>query len=205
MVFHWRLSDSKAPQVSRTLLSILAVFTNSVVWIVSTRPPTSKSSRSFNNPLVAVPKAPIAIGIIVTFMFQSFFNSLTSSRYLSLFSHFFQFYSVVCRDSKVDNFADFLFSFLSILLLLLLLSSLRFFLTALADGLSLEFVSQQVLAGLHDSSQYSDPNNGLIGIISLYSSSDFHFSNLHSNPFGTVSSVAATIGTTINLMFYRLF
>ena len=30
------MSDSKSPQVSRTLLSILAVFNNAVVWIVST-------------------------------------------------------------------------------------------------------------------------------------------------------------------------
>ena len=91
MAFHWRLSDSKSPQVSRTLLSILAVFNNAVVWMVSARSPTSKSSRSFNNPLVTVPKAPITIGIIATFMFYSFFNSLAMSRYLSLFSHFFSF------------------------------------------------------------------------------------------------------------------
>ena len=91
MVFHWRLSDSKSPQVSRTLLSILPVFTNAVVWMVSSRPPTSKSSRPFKNPLVTVPKAPITIGIIVTFMFHSFFNSLARSRYLSLFSHSFSF------------------------------------------------------------------------------------------------------------------
>ena len=44
MVFHWSLSDSKSPQVSRTLLSILAVFNNAVVGMVSTRSPTSKSS-----------------------------------------------------------------------------------------------------------------------------------------------------------------
>ena len=87
MVFHRRLSGSKSPQVSKTLLSILAVFNNAVVWMASTRPPTSKSSRPFNNPLVTVPKAPITIGIIVTFMFHSFFNSLARSRYLSLFSH----------------------------------------------------------------------------------------------------------------------
>ena len=74
MVFHWRLSDSKSPQVSRTLLSILAVFNNAVVWMVSTHSPTSKFSSPFNNPLVTVPKAPITIGIIVTFMFHSFFN-----------------------------------------------------------------------------------------------------------------------------------
>ena len=87
MVFHWGLSDSKSPQVSRTLLSILAVFNKAVVWMVSTRPPTSKSSRHFNNPLVTVSKAPITIGTIVTFMFHSFFNSLARSRYLSFFSH----------------------------------------------------------------------------------------------------------------------
>ena len=91
MFFHRRLSDSKSPQVSRTLLSILAVFNNAVVWMVSTRPPTSKSSRSFNNPFVTVPKAPITIGVIVTLIFYRFFNSLARSRYLSLFSHSFSF------------------------------------------------------------------------------------------------------------------
>ena len=91
MVFHLRLSDSKCPQVSRTLLSILAVLNNIVVWMISTRPPTSKSSSLFNNHLVAVPKAPITIGIIVTCLFPSYFNSLTWSRYLSFFSHSFSF------------------------------------------------------------------------------------------------------------------
>ena len=112
MVFYWRLNDSKSPQVSRTLLCILAVFNNAVAWIVSTWPPTSKSSRPFNNPLVTVPKAPITIGIIVTFIFHSFFNSLARSRYvlIPLFT-FFQFYSVV----EVDSFADF-FNFLLIII-----------------------------------------------------------------------------------------
>ena len=87
MVFHWSLSDSKSPQVSRTLLSILTVLNNAVVWIVSTRLPTSKSSSPFSNPLVTVPNAPITIGIIVTCMFQCFFNSLARSKYLSFFSH----------------------------------------------------------------------------------------------------------------------
>ena len=79
MVFHWSLSDSKSPQVSRTLLSILAVFNNVVVWMVSTRPPTFKSSSPFSNPLVTVPNAPITISIIITFMFHSFFNSIARS------------------------------------------------------------------------------------------------------------------------------
>ena len=57
--FQWSLSDSKSPQVSRTRLRFLPVLSNAVIWIVSTRPPTSKSSRPFNNPFVNVPKAPI--------------------------------------------------------------------------------------------------------------------------------------------------
>ena len=43
MVFHWSLSDSKSPQVSRTRLRILAVLSKAVIWIVSVRPPISKS------------------------------------------------------------------------------------------------------------------------------------------------------------------
>ena len=91
MVYHWSLSDSKSPQVSRTFLSILAVLNNAVVWMVYTRPPTYKSSSTFDNPLVTVPKAPITIGMIITFMFLSFFNFLARSWYLSLFSHSFSF------------------------------------------------------------------------------------------------------------------
>ena len=86
MVFHWSLSDSKSPQVSRTLLSILAVLNNAVVWMVSTRPLISKSSSHFINPLGTVPKAPITIGITVTCMFHSFFNSQARSRYIPFFS-----------------------------------------------------------------------------------------------------------------------
>ena len=74
-----------------TRLRILAVLSNAVVWIVSTHPPTSKSSRPFNNPLVIVPNAPITIGTIVTFMFHSFFNSLSRTRYLAFFSLSFRF------------------------------------------------------------------------------------------------------------------
>ncbi len=38
MVFHRSVSDSKSPQVSRTILRILAVLRNAVIWIVSTNP-----------------------------------------------------------------------------------------------------------------------------------------------------------------------
>ena len=120
MIFHWRFSDSKSPQVSRTLLSILVVFNNAVVWMVSSRAPTSKSCSPFNNPLVSVSKSPISIGIVVTFMFHSFFQFSCKVEVLISLSTFFQFYSVVNRDSKVDKFADFLFFCLLLLLLLLI-------------------------------------------------------------------------------------
>ena len=104
MVFHWRLSDSKSPQVSRTPFSILAV-----VCMVSTRQPTS--SRPFNNPLVTVPEAPITLGIIVTFMFQFFFSSLARSRYISLFSHSFSFILLSAGTAKSTILQIILFFF----------------------------------------------------------------------------------------------
>ena len=57
---------------SRTVVSILAVLSNVVVWMVSTRPPISKFSSTFNSPLVTVPNAPTTIVIIVIFMSHSF-------------------------------------------------------------------------------------------------------------------------------------
>ena len=117
MIFHWSLSDSKSPQVSRALLSILAVLYNAVVWMVSTRPPTSKSSSPFSNPLVTVPNAPITIGIIVTCMFHSFFNSLPRSRYLSFFSHSFSFILWSAGTAK-STILQVLFFFLSLLIII---------------------------------------------------------------------------------------
>ena len=74
MVFYKTVSNSKFPQVSRTLLNILANLNNAVVWMVSTHPFISKSSSPFTNPLVTVPSASVLIGITVTFMFHSFFS-----------------------------------------------------------------------------------------------------------------------------------
>ena len=74
---------------NNNILSILAVLNNAVFWMVTTSLPTSKFSCPFSNPSVTVPKVPITIGIIVTCMFHSFFNSLTRSRYLSFFSYSF--------------------------------------------------------------------------------------------------------------------
>ena len=60
------LSDNKSTQVSRILLSILVDLNNSLALI-------SKSSCPYTNLLVTVPRAPITIGITVTFIFYGFF------------------------------------------------------------------------------------------------------------------------------------
>ena len=109
MAFHQSLCDSKSPQVSRTLLSILAILNNEVVWMVFIHPPTSKSSSPCSNPFVTVPNIPITIGIIVTFMYHRFFQFPSKFTVLILLFTFFQFYSVISQDSKVNNFASSLF------------------------------------------------------------------------------------------------
>ena len=104
MVFHWSfsflsfgifellsLNDSKSPQVSRTLLSILTDLDNAVVWVVFARPLISKFFNPCISSFVTGPTAPIIIGITVIFMFHSFCSSLARSRYLSLFSISFSF------------------------------------------------------------------------------------------------------------------
>ena len=89
----------ESPQVSRILLSILAILNNVVVWMVFTHPLTFKSSSPFNNPLMIVPKVPIIIGIIATFTFHSFFLFPSEVEVLILLFTFSQFHSVVSRYS----------------------------------------------------------------------------------------------------------
>ena len=62
MVFHRSVKDSKFPQVSETLLSILADINIAVVWMISTRPLFSISS-------ISVPNTPITIDITLIFIF----------------------------------------------------------------------------------------------------------------------------------------
>ena len=117
MVFHWSLSGSKSFQVSRTLLSILANLNNIVVSRVSTLHLISKCFSSFTNPFLVH-----QLQLVLPLPSYSivYFSSLTRSWYLSLFSHFFHFDSVVFRNGKVHYSAGFLFCLVSLLLVLLL-------------------------------------------------------------------------------------
>ena len=60
------LRDNKSPQVSSTLLSILADLNNAANWMISTRPLPSNPSSPCTN-------LDVTNGIIVTFIFYSFF------------------------------------------------------------------------------------------------------------------------------------
>ena len=77
-----------SPQVSRTLLSIMAVLNLAVLWMVFPRPLISKSISPFTNPLETVPRASITIGITVPIMFLSFFHSQARPWYLCFFLFF---------------------------------------------------------------------------------------------------------------------
>ena len=84
--FEWQ----QDPQVSRTLLSILADLSKAVVWMVSTCPQIS--SHPFINHLGIVPSAPATTGITVIFVFHSFFiiiiiiykNNMVTQKLLTL-------------------------------------------------------------------------------------------------------------------------
>ena len=86
------------------LFSLFSDHSNAVVWMVSIRHLISKSSSSCTNPLVIVPRAPIIIGITVTFMLHRFFNSLAKSRYWSFFSLSFNFTLLWLQSPQFGKF-----------------------------------------------------------------------------------------------------
>ena len=114
MIFHWSLSDSISPQVSRTLLSILAVLNNAVVWMVSTRPATSMSS----NPFSYSSKRTNYNWYNCHQHVPLFFQFLARSRYLSFFSHSFSFILWSAGTAK-STILHILFFFLLLLLIII--------------------------------------------------------------------------------------
>ena len=118
------LADCLSPelewrQVSRTPLNILGYLNDSVVRTVCTCPFISKYSSLFTKTLVTVRRAPTTIVIIVTFMFNCFFQFPRKVDVFILLFAFFQFYSVASRNSKVHNSPNSLF------LLLIMIKSCR--------------------------------------------------------------------------------
>ena len=106
--------DSKSPQVSRILLSILADLNNAVVWMVSFHLQISSFYSPLGKHLGIVPRAPITTGITVTFMVHSFFLVLSQDLSICFFFALFDFYSMACRDSKIHYSTGSLFFLLII-------------------------------------------------------------------------------------------
>ena len=104
MVFHWCLSDSKSPQVFRTLLCILADFSSYVVWMVSILNLIYRSVHFFSRFLEIVPKAPTMIDITVTFVFFYLFSSLVKLKCLSRFSSFFPIHLMALKNFLCESF-----------------------------------------------------------------------------------------------------
>ena len=105
MGFYWRLSDSKSPQVPRTLLSILDDLINSVVWMVSVLLRISNSSSRFSKLLGVISSTPTTNDITVTLTFKSFFLVLWQNLSIYLFACFY-FYTEVRQNSKIISAAN---------------------------------------------------------------------------------------------------
>ena len=170
--------ESKSPQISGTLLSILADLSNAVVWMVSIFLLIFNSFSPFFKPSGTAPSEPTTIGITSIHMFRGLFSSLARYEYLSIISLPFILTQCLLERQNPQNGKFFFFlvcetrsrllaettwsvfilnhrELLLLLLLLLLLTPWEIFTSVLADGLSLEFESQQVSSSLQDSSQYS--------------------------------------------------
>ena len=92
--FYWSLNDSKSPQISRTLLSILITLNNVVIFMLLIRP---LISNSFFN---------------LRYHCHDFSSSSSRFEYLSIFS--FSFHFVVHLNSKIHLMAiNFFINFLS--------------------------------------------------------------------------------------------
>ena len=108
MSFQWSLEDSNSPQVSRTLLSILANFHNALIEIVSILPLISNCSNPFFKPLETVLSTSTTIDITVTHMFRNCFFFCFSFlkgfwQYPNIFLSFHFLFFVFCKLLERQN------------------------------------------------------------------------------------------------------
>ena len=111
-VFHWNLSDSMSPQISRSLLSSLASLKIAVVFIVSVLTLISISPILFYRPLRTVPSALATIGITVNSHVLPFQLPGKTRVFIYLFAFFFC-HSMVCRNSKTKRDDKFFLSLIN--------------------------------------------------------------------------------------------
>ena len=161
MVFHRILSDIKFLLVSRTFFCILFDFRSAVVWQIKILPLISTLSSLFYRFLKTISMALTTISITVTVMLYNIFSSLARSEYLLIFSLSLLSLSglLVRKNSRDDKFFSCLLKLGQVLWSGLgdpflsqrpdyfyhfYFTPWKFFISALADGLSLESEYQQV-------------------------------------------------------------
>ena len=103
---------AKPPQVSKTLLSIIAGLEIAVVWLVPAHPTISNSYSPLSKPLGIVLRTPITINITVNLIFLSLQNSLVRILVFLLF----RIWGLLRRKSSISSkfFCFIFFSFLSL-------------------------------------------------------------------------------------------
>ena len=136
LVFPWILSDSKCPQISRTLLSILANFSNAVVSMIFILPLIFSS---FSKPLGTIPNALNTNVITVILKLLSFFSSLTRSKYFSIFLLSFIF-TLWSAGMKKSTWGLVLFFFFSLVWSICISKSQNFESFILLDGFWFIFI-----------------------------------------------------------------
>ena len=92
-VFHWRLSDSKSPQVSRSLLSIVANLNKAKVFMVSLLPLISYSATLLSK----------HANYYWYHCHVPVFSAPWQDPSICLFFAFFHFHSVVCENSEIHQ------------------------------------------------------------------------------------------------------
>ena len=203
MVFHWSLSDSKSPQVSKNLLNILNDLNNATAWMVSTRPLFSLSSCPCTKSFVDRTERTNYNWYHRHLHARFFFQFSSKVKVLNSLFAFFQFKKKqqFSKNSRISCSEGFLFfSFLFFFFFWWGLSWLQavwprlndYFTQLLAGGFSLDFELKRVSLCQQDSSQYAN--------WSQQCCDDFGFP-LISNSFGffsrllmTVLSVPTTLG-----------
>ena len=106
MFTHRILSDSKSPQVCRTILIMQVDLNNAVVWIVCTRSVISKSSSSWTNTWSLCQQHQLLLVSPSLSYSTVFFNSLARSKYPSFFSLSFNFILYSVDTTKFYNLAS---------------------------------------------------------------------------------------------------
>ena len=106
MVFHWNLNDSKSSQVSRSLLSILTDLNNIVVLDGLHTSSYFQVRQSLYQSFGDCTKSTDYNLYRHHFHDSQFFQFSGKIEVLSFLFVFFQFYSLVSRDSKVLNSAS---------------------------------------------------------------------------------------------------